>query len=519
MKKYSLWLIGAVMLALPLLVAAQDAKPKRGGKLTFGIERDISTMNPFVRISSTDRYVRGLFYEALIDEDIKGAPVPALAESWNISKDGLTYTFKIRRGVKFHNGAEMTAEDVKWCIDYVLDPKNGSEGYSYLREVKAVAMLDRYTIEFTLKEPNAAFLSYLSLRAFPVVPKGSVLAGMDRVDTFAPGTGPFVFKEWKKLSQVTFARNKDYWQKDVPFLDEVTIKVAEDPTVRFTALRAGDLDMIERTPYAFVKKAESGSIPGVKSTPAPFGGFRRIIFNVVEPPFNNPKLRQAVAYAIDRKQFIQGAFWGYGNPTEQRFPDGSSWYFKLPNRERNPSKVKALLKEAGVGPDFEIELLGRRGVEDEQQVLQQQLSTAGIKIKLISLEGATYREQQRAGSFQMILYGGDTPTDPSDVYPQEFGCDEKAIQAKKRTANVSGYCNKELDRVVLEASKMTDQKKRHEIYFSKVARVLHDELPEIPLVYVPRFFTYNDKVKGFTTDGDGRFNGVSFGLSKVWVDR
>lgn len=519
MKKSSLWLI-AVLLLTPLFLAwGQETKPKRGGKLALGIERDISTMNPFVRISSTDRYVRGLFYEALIDEDTKGAPVPALAESWAISKDGLTYTFKIKHGVKFHNGAELTAEDVKWCIDYVMEPKNGSEGYSYLRQVKAVAMPDRYTVEFTLKEPNAAFLSYLSLRAFPVVPKGSVLPGMDRVDTFAPGTGPFVFKEWRKLSHVAFTRNKDYWQKDVPYLDEVTIKVAEDPSVRFTALRATDLDMIERTPYAFVRNVETGAVPGVRATPAPYAGFRRIIFNVVEPPFNNPKLRQAVAYAIDRKQFIQGAFWGYGNPTNQRFPEGSAWHFKLPDRERSPAKVKELLKEAGVSPDFEIELLGRRGVEDEQQVLQQQLSTAGIKIKLISLEGATYRERQRAGNFQMILYGGDTPSDPSDVYPQEYGCDEKGIRAKKRTTNVSGYCNKEMDRLLTEAGKITDQKKRHDMYSAKVARVLHDDVPEIPLVYVPRFFTYNDKIKGFTTDGDGRFNGVNFGLSRVWVDR
>ncbi|HEV8329612.1 MAG TPA: ABC transporter substrate-binding protein, partial [Nitrospiraceae bacterium] len=250
MKRYSVCLIGAFMLGLPLLIWAQEAAPKRGGKLTFGIERDISTMNPFVRLSSTDRYVRGLFYEALIDEDRKGAPIPALAESWSISKDGLTYSFKIRRGVKFHNGAELTAEDVKWCADYAMDRKNGSDGLTYLREVKAITVTDRYTIEFTLREPNAVFLSYLALRAFAVVPRGSVSSGTDRVDTFPPGTGPFVFKEWRKLGHVTFARNKDYWQKDIPYLDEVTIKVAEEPSVRFTALRAGDLDMIERTPYA-----------------------------------------------------------------------------------------------------------------------------------------------------------------------------------------------------------------------------------------------------------------------------
>ena len=147
-------------------------------------------------------------------------------------------------------------------------------------------------------------------------------SGTDRVDTFPPGTGPFVFKEWRKLGHVTFARNKDYWQKNIPYLDEVTIKIAEEPSVRFTALRAGDLDMIERTPYPHVVKVQNGSVRGVKATPAPFGGFRRIIFNVVEAPFNNPKLRQAVAYAIDRKQFVQGGFWGYGQPTQQRFPQG-----------------------------------------------------------------------------------------------------------------------------------------------------------------------------------------------------
>lgn len=518
MRRYSACLIGAFLLGLPLLIWAQEAAPKRGGKLTFGIERDISTMNPFVRLSSTDRYVRGLFYEALIDENAKGAPIPALAESWSISKDGLTYSFKIRRGVKFHNGAELTAEDVKWCADYAMDPQNGSTGLTYLREVKAITVTDRYTIEFTLREPNAVFLSYLALRAFPVVPKGSVSSGTDRVDTFPPGTGPFVFKEWRKLGHVTFARNKDYWQKNIPYLDEVTIKIAEEPSVRFTALRAGDLDMIERTPYAHVVKVQNGSVRGVKATPAPFGGFRRIIFNVVEAPFNNPKLRQAVAYAIDRKQFVQGGFWGYGQPTQQRFPRGTPWHFKLPERERNPATVKVLLKEAGVAPDLEIELLARRGVEDEQQVLQQQLSTAGIKLKLVILEGATYREQQRAGNFQMVLYGGDIPSDPDDVYSPEYGCDEKSIQAKKRTNNVSGYCNKELDSLLVEARKTTDQKKRYELY-AKVARTLHEDAPELPLVYVPRFFTYNDKVKGFSTDGDGRFNAVSFGLSRVWIGR
>jgi ABC-type transport system substrate-binding protein len=165
-----------------------------------------------------------------------------------------------------------------------------------------------------------------------------------------------------------------------------------------------------------------------------------------------------------------------------------------------------------------VELLGRRGVEDEQQVLQQQLSRAGINVKLVVLEGATYREQQRSGKFQMILYGGDLPSDSDDVYLPDYGCDEKSIKAKKRSNNVSGYCNKEMDRLLVDARKITDQKKRYEAY-AKVARILHDDAPELPLVYVPRFFTYSEKVKGFSTDGDGRFNSVGFGLSRVWLEK
>jgi peptide/nickel transport system substrate-binding protein len=519
MKRSTAWLIAALVLGLPYLSQGQESKPKYGGTLSFGIERDISTLNPFVLMRSTDLYVRSLIYESLLDEDLKGNIIAGLAESWNVSKDGLRYTFKLRRGVKFHNGQEVTAEDVKWCADYAMEPKNGSEGFIYLRGVNAVRAVDRTTVEFTLKQPRAVFLSYMAtLRPFPVVPKGSVPAASDKIDNFPPGTGPFRFKEWKRLAQVVFTRNNDYWQRGVPYLDQVIVKIAEDPTVRFTALRAGDLDMIERTPHAFVQKVDSGEVRNIKSTAARFGGFRRIVFNVADAPFNNRKLREAVSYALDRKQFIQAAFWGYGTPVQQRIPAGNPWHVKLPERERDLAKVKALLKEAGVGDDFAMEILGRKGVEAEQQILQQQLQSAGIKVKLLVLEGAAYRQQQRRGEFQAVLFGGDLPSDPADAYGPEYACDEESVQAKKRAMNMAGYCNKDLDRLLAQADSVTDQKKRRELY-SRAIKIIHDEVPDLPLAYVPRFFTYHEKFKGFLTDADGRFNGTTFGLSRIWMER
>ncbi|MGH7832761.1 MAG: ABC transporter substrate-binding protein [Candidatus Binatia bacterium] len=518
MKRFFFSLLLACF-TLTLAALAQAQTPKPGGTLVFGLERQLSTFNPFIRAGGVDLDVRTLIYEGLLDKDTKGNIVPALAETWTVSKDGLVYNFKLRRGVKFHNGKELTSADVKWTVDYAMNPKNGAEGLSYLRGVRNVRVPDPLTIEFTLSEPKPIFLAYLALlRPFMIVPAGSVPSVSEKIDAFPPGTGPFVFKEARSLGHVVLARNPSYWQKGLPYLDQVVFRTSEDPTVRFTNLRAGDLDLIERAPYVFVRKIESGDHSNLRATAAPYAGFRRLIFNVAEPPFDSLKFRQAVAFAIDRKEYLEAAFWGYGTPTQQRFPGDSPWHTKFPDRERDVAKVKSLLKEAGAGADFQVELLGRRGTESEYQIIQRQLETAGIKVKVLLLEGAAFRERQRRGNYQLGLFGGDYPDDPADTYPPEYACDEEALKAKKRTRNWPGYCNREVDRLLAQAAAAPDLKKRQELY-GKVTRILFDEVPDISLAYVPRFFTYHEKVKGFTTDADGRFSAGTFGVTKTWIDR
>ena len=503
--------------ALPLL--GQEAKPQYGGRLVFGLEKDASTLNPFIRMQSTDLDIRAHIYEALLDTDIDGNVIPALAESWEISKDGLAYTFKLRRGVKFHNGQEMTAEDVKWSADYAMNPKVGATGGTQLDRVKGISVTDRTTIRFTLNVPSASFLPRMAtLRPFPVVPRGSVPEQAEKLATFPPGTGPFAFKEWKPGRELVLTRFKDYWQRGLPYLDELIFKPAEDPTVRFASLRAGDLDIIERTPYAFVKKVEIGELRNVKATAARASGFDRLVFNIVEPPFNNLKLRLAVAYAIDKEQFLKGAYWGYGEPVDQRAYLGSPWHIKLPPRSRDLARVKSLLKEAGVGETFEFEILGRRGSEEAYQVLQNQLNTAGFKAKVVVLGGSAYQQRTRSGEFQAVILGGSLAPDPDDIYPAEYGCEEELVKAKMRRLNYPGYCNKEVDKLLEEAGRITEQKRRYELY-SKAVRILHDEAPVIPLAFIPRFFTHSEKVKGFSTDPLGRFSTTTFGISRVWIDK
>ncbi|MGH7198302.1 MAG: ABC transporter substrate-binding protein, partial [Candidatus Omnitrophota bacterium] len=493
--------------------------PIHGGRLIFGIRSDIGSLNPFLRTSSTNYYVRGLAYEALLDFDKTGKLAPSLAQSWTVSPDGKSYTFKLRPGVKFHNGKELSADDVKWSADYAIDPKNAASGFTILKHLQAVNVKDSLTVEFVIKQPMGAFLNLLAtVRAFPVIPKESLPEGTAKALSPPPGTGPFIFKEHKPAREMVFARNKNYWQKGLPYLDELVLKPVVEDQVRFISVRTGDLDMIERTPYVAIRKLLAGGSPDLKMTEVKYAGYRRMLFNVADPPFNNLKLRQAVLYALDKKKYIEGAFWGFGEPVDQVFPRESPWRVKLPEIKPDPAKAKALLKDAGLGPDLEVELTGLKSEEEELQVIQQQLIGAGIKAKVLVLDRGARGSREGRGDFMMVLSGSDIPNDPEEEYPSEFGCAEEEVKAKNRTENSSGYCNPEVDRLLEEASKTMDQKKRYEV-FARVTRILHEEIPGIPLAFVPRFFTYHKKVRGFETDFDGRFNMTTAGFSRVWIAR
>ena len=517
-----MWFVSLTFGALISFAASVPGaeSPKYGGRLVFGIAKDIISLNPFYRTQSTDSFARELMFETLLNLDNRQQPIPALAESWSVSKDVKIYTFKLRRGVHFHNGKELTAEDVKWSIDYALDPQNQATGLTLLRNLQEVKAKDKYTVEIALKQPEAAFLVQVSaIQPFVVVPKDSIPAGKSNLPAFPPGTGPFVYKDYKVARELVLTRNKDYWQKGLPYIDELVLKPVVDDQARFLSLRSRDLDMIERTPYAFVRKVISGETPGIQIAEAKYAGFRRLVFNVTQPPFNNIKVRQAVLHAFDAREFLKGAYWGFGGPaTVWGIPKTSSWFVKdLAEIKRDPAKVKTLLKEAGLGPELEVVIVARTGEEEENQILQQQLVSAGIKTKVDYMEHARYVNIRRDGQFQMVLSGAEPVVDPGDSYPFRFGCDEPK-KGPKRILNYSGYCNEEFDNLVHQAGLTTDFKKRYEFY-AKAIRIIHQDLPEAPFVFTPRFFTFNQNVKGFEAGLSDNWITNAGGLLKTWIGK
>ena len=508
------WILGLLLSSASLAQSASD-KPKRGGTLTLGIVRDLELMNPLVRTRSTEQSIRDLMFDSLLGIDLQGNIKPELAESWDTSKDGKVYTFRLRRGVKFHNGQEMTSEDVKFAIDFARNPKNAAYGLVKLELVERVETPDKYTVRVHFREPSLPFLSSLTdIQAFTVIPKGSLQEGIDKPARFPPGTGPFRFVEWKPTQQIVFERFEDYWGPK-PFVDRVILRPIRDTTIRFTALRAGDVDMIERTPYEWVKQIVDGKIKGMSYIHAPHAGYRQLVFNVANPPFNNKKLRFAVAHAINKKEILDAAYLGFGEPADQLYPKGHAWYFEgVPSPSYDPNRARALLKESGYKGET-IEIMVQQGEESEPTALQAQLKRIGMNIQLRVVEAGAAHALHRRGEFNFYFGGGNFSADPSPTYGTEFVCEE---DLKRRNNNAAGYCDKEMDSLIKRAEGELDPAKRRTL-LKQIVIKLNEDIPELPLVYVPRFFTFRDYVKGFTTDGDGAFRWTGGGVSHTWLDK
>jgi peptide/nickel transport system substrate-binding protein len=507
-------MVAGFLLGLSPLTRAASETPKRGGTLTFGIRKDLTVMNPFVRTMSTDESIREPIFEPLLKLDEKGNIIPWLAESWEVAPGGRTYTFHLRRGVKFHDGREMTAEDVKFAIDYTLNPKNGAYGNARLSLVEGAETAGKYTVKIQVKRNSAAFASVLTdIKAFSVVPKGSIAEGVSKPKGFPPGTGPFKFAEWVPGQRIVLERFDDYWGKKA-YLDKVILRPISDDTVRFNALRSGDVDIIERTPYEWAKQVLDGKFKGLGVAEAKYAGYRAMFFNVVDPPFDDRNMRLAVGHAIDRKELLHAAYFGFGEIADQKYPKGHAWYIDgLEPIAYDPEKARKYLKAAGYnGQVIEMKIEKGADVETMATTLQAQLKKIGMNVKLQVYEYGARREQIRRGETTFDLVGSGFYADPSTTYRQELACES---DPRKRTMNWTGYCNKEWDALHEKLETELDTQKRKEI-LKQLLTIRNRDLPLISIGFTPRFFVFQDYVKNFSTGADDKFGGP---LSSTWLDK
>lgn len=518
MKKVVLLLMVAALAVFLMGTPEAMAGPKYGGKLVAGIESDFQQFNPHRSTATMEGNCFSLICETLVGADDKLRVKPLLATSWDISPDGKVWTFHLRKGVKFHNGRELTAEDVKWNFEYVMDPKNAAKMRPRLEVAEKCEALDKYTVRFTLKYATSSFLNALwnpySL-TFYIIAKECVKP--DGKVTHPIGTGPFKFTEWKPNDYIKFQKFTGYWDPKSPYLDEVILKPIPDSTVRLAALRSGDIDFARQLKVDEVAKLlkNPAQAPNVVLEIKKGLGYTLMGWiNNVKPPFNDVRVRQAFRYGIDKEEIELAATFGYGEVNNQTFSRQSFWWVDVPEKKRNIEKAKALLKEAGYPKGLDVTFVSTSSYADWVQaatVMQDQLREIGMRVKIEIVDWPTMLKKLRAGEHQCGIGAVAMYTDPEHLY--------RGYLTKGGAFNWLGgnYNNPELTKYLDEAARMVDDNKRKAIY-KKVVEIYDNEFPWMIVETTSHPMGWSKKLKGFTGN-QNMLTWVGGGFKYSWLDK
>ena len=406
-------IFAALIFALTLaLAAAQDApEPVYGGEAVVAITAEPPGWDPTV--STSQEIARVMYhnvYEGLVRVDREGAIVPALAESWEVSDDGLTVSFTLREGVKFHDGSDFSADDVVAKFERAMDPDSGHthpEYYGAIEEVTA----EGNQVTFQLSRPSSSLIYNLARPDSIIYPAGT----SESQRSNPVGTGPFRFVEWVPGSEVRLEQFEDYYVEGVPYLDAVTFRIIGDPNARFAALQAGDIDMI-----GVALSPESAllaqSDPNLKVTQGANTTEITMALNNTREPLNDPLVRQAITHAIDKEAIVEGANFGFGTVIGTHATPAEPYWIEAEPYPYDPERARELLEQAGYEEGeltLSFELPEPYNIERTAgQVIAQQLTEVGINVDVSIVEWGTWLERIfTGGDYDMTIIGHSEPRD------------------------------------------------------------------------------------------------------------
>lgn len=480
---------------------------KTGGILKVGLQADPTALDPHKQSLTAIWHVVEHIYNRLVRVAPSLEVEPELADSWEISADGLTYTFSLHPGVKFHNGRVAVASDVKYSFERLLDPATASPSASDLASVASIEAPNDTTVVVTLKAPDASLLSTLAGQSCIIIAREVVEANNGDISQVAVGTGPFIFKEYVPNTRIVLERNPDYFETGKPYLDGMELIPISEDTSRTTAVVTGTVDFIEYAPLRdieILEQDQSLALTGNTNT-----NIRFIAINVNKPPFDNLKVRQAIAAVLDREAILGPAVFGHGTPTVTLFPDSYWAAYPQPVPAPNIELAKQLLSEAGLADGFTTVIQSWAAysfLSNAAVVVQEQLKQIGIEAELDLQENATYIENYFAHNFDLSVTGTSAYVDPNQVVFENFVTDQGS--------NAAGYSNPRVDELVAQGIAVTDLAQRTEIY-QEIQRILLEDLPWINLFIANQYEAMKTDVKGYVHIPTGS----NLSLRETWLDR
>jgi len=509
----------ALLAASSLAGFAQDYTPdpnaRHGGAITITYKDDVATLDPAIGYDWQNWSMIKSLFDGLMDY-VPGTTElrPGLAESFDVSEDGTVFTFKLRDGVKFHNGREMTAEDVKYSFDRVTNPVTQSPGAGFFvsiagfddvasgnaESLSGVEVIDPKTVRITLSGPDATFLHVMALNFASIVPKEAVDEHGTDFGKHPVGTGAFKLDEWAIGQRLVFGKNPDYWRDGVPYLDSMTFEVGQEPIVALLRLQNGEVDV----PGDGIPPAKFQEVMGDPEQAARVveGGQLHtgyITLNVGTEPLDKLPVREAINMAINKDritQIINGRAVPATQPLPPSMPGYTGGYAGYPF---DVEAAKAKLAEAGLADGFTTELFVMNTDPNPRiaQAIQQDLKAIGVDVEIRSLAQANVIEAGGAGEAPMIWSGGmawiaDFP-DPSNFYGPILGC----AGAGEGGWNWSKFCDDTIDAMARDADGMTDPSSPERLdMWSDVYMKVMEQAPWVPVFNEQRYTMKSKRMGG-----------------------
>src|SRR5271155_1062451 len=493
------WLFIVLALIVPLLSCSSKPDPKT---LVMVIENSPTNLDPRVGLDGQSERIDELLFDDLCTRDEHLNVQPGLAERWE-TPDPLTYVFHLHRGVEFHDGRPLTSRDVKWTFDSLLQGKIRSTKAAAYRPVDHIDAPDDSTVVFHLKEPFATLLWNVSDGAIGIVPYGSG----DEISRHPMGSGPFKYVSAETDKEVALERNDDYWGEKAK-LARVRFAVVPDATTEALELRKGSADVIINASFSPDTVLTLAREPSLAVEHAPGTEMQYMGFNLRDPILKDVRVRQAIAYALDRRPMIEYLWRGEAEPAGSILPP-QSWAYNgdVPTYDHDPDKARALLDAAGYrevnGVRFHITM--KTSTDENTRlmvaVIQQQLREVGIALDIRTFEFGTFFSDVTHGLFQLYglrwIGGNEDP----DIFELAF----HSARFPPNGANRGYYSNPKVDALIDHARREVDPKVRKPIY-DELQRILAEELPYINLWYLDNVLVHNKRVTNLKLNPAGNYD-------------
>jgi peptide/nickel transport system substrate-binding protein len=475
--------------AAPTAAAAGTA----GGTFTFGRSSDSDNLDPVTQDGNVDIWIFMSIYDQLVRVNDAGTAIePALAEKWDISPDGLTYTFHLRKDVLFSDGTPLKASDVKYSINRAKT--NEKSGWTFtLEPLKEISTPDDLTVVMTLTQPWAPFLSDIAMFNGSIISEAfAKKIGEDKLVEQTMGTGPFYLDEWKKGEYITLKKNDKYWEKGLPYLDQVKIVVVPDDNSRILQLQGGQIDGMYDVPLNRVADLEKDTNFVVTKFTSTYNNF--IALNTRNAPLNDVKVRQALNYATDKQALIKVVNFGIGEVSNSFMPNGALYWNK--DQTGYPfdlEKAKALIKESSIPSGGKIAIQVQAGRATALQLataLKEMWSQIGIDLDIQQLEQAVATDNYRNNKFEANATGWTNDIiDPDELVSY-------AILPEQVQNYHTGWTNQEAIDLANKGRAVLDDAERRKIYY-RIQEIHMQDAPFIYLFVLPYVDVLKKNVKGF----------------------